>query len=447
MSALESPALESTAAPSRAGSDQLEGLTLTLARIGWVALAALVVALNIAGIPAGYAQLLIVCQPDAPCSRANLTPAELPLLPVERLTIQSYAAFQVWFVTVGAFTFILIGALIFLRRSSSRMALFASITLVLFGGSIGRTAAEGLIGAVEVKGGLIGMLAIGVKFLGTVSFPILFYLFPSGHWAPRWTRWLVIPVVIDGLLLVAVPQALQTRYTIALNLLFVVIVFLTITAQVRRYFYISTLTERQQTKWAVYGFALGAGAFAAITILTSLVFPQAFATPLGNIFTNVAIGTAMSMVPVSIGIAILRSRLFDVDILIKRTLTYGVVTATLAILYLVGVIGLQGIVRPLTGQQGQQPWMIVLTTLVIAALFTPLRRGVQAVVDQRFYRSRYDATRTLERFTTSLRSDIDLASLTEHLIDAVDETMRPAHISLWLRPRLEAQAQRDNAAH
>lgn len=447
MSALESPALASTATPIRASSDQLQGLTLTIARIGWVALATVVVALNIAGIPASYAQLLIVCQLSATCSRVNLTPAELPLLRTEGLTLQSYAAFQVGWVALGAFTFILVGLLIFLRRSSSRMALFASITLVLFGGSIGRTAAEGLLGAFVVSGGLLGLLAIDVKFLGTVGFPVLFYLFPSGHWAPRWTRWLVVPIVIDGLLLVVVPQVIQERYTVALNLFFVAIVTLTIIAQVYRYIAVSTPAERQQTKWVVYGFTLGVSAFGAITVLTSIVFPQAFASPLGSLFTNICIGTAMSMVPVSIGIAILRSRLFDIDILIKRTLIYGVVTATLATLYLIGVVGLQGIVRPMTGQQGQQPWMIVLTTLVIAALFTPLRRGVQEVVDQRFYRSRYNATRTLERFTASLRSDVDLASLTEHLVDVVDETMRPAHISLWLRPRLDAHAQHDNAAH
>lgn len=444
MHALRGLVLASTAAPVRADSDQLQGLTLTLARIGWVALATLVVGLNIAGIPTSYMRLQVVCQQVAYCWSASLTSTEAKLLPAEGLTLQSYAAFQVGWVAIGALAFILVGALIFVRRSSSRMALFASITLVLFGGSIGRTAAEGLIGVFVASGGLLGILAIGVKFLGGVGFPVLFYLFPSGHWAPRWTRWLIIPIALEELALVTLPLDMQVRYTFALNLLFVAMIPTTIIAQVYRYFWVSTPAERQQTKWIVYAFAVGVSAFLAITAWSSLVDPQVFGTPLGNILTNVSIGTAISAIPVSIGIAILRSRLFDIDILIKRTLTYGVVTATLAALYLVGVIGLQGMVRPLTGQQGQQPWMIVLTTLVIAALFTPLRRGVQTVVDQRFYRSRYDATRTLERFTTSLRSDVDLASLTEHLIGAVDETMRPAHISLWLHPRPDQHTQHDN---
>jgi hypothetical protein len=138
--------------------------------------------------------------------------------------------------------------------------------------------------------------------------------------------------------------------------------------------------------------------------------------------------------PISIGIAIVRYRLYDIDILINRTLVYGALSATLALIYFGGVATTQAIFRALTGQQEQPQLAIVISTLLIAALFNPLRRRIQRFIDRRFYRRKYDARKTLEAFSAKLRDETDLDALSDDLVGVVKETMQPSHISLWQRP-------------
>jgi hypothetical protein len=190
--------------------------------------------------------------------------------------------------------------------------------------------------------------------------------------------------------------------------------------------------ERQQLKWLAYG-----------TVLSLLVIVAIIV----SIFTNVDLGFLSSalfylpllIISISAGIAIMRYRLYNIDILINRTLVYGVLTALLALIYFGLVFILQALVRALTGQISQTPLVIVGSTLVIAAIFQPLRRRIQQVIDRRFYRRKYDAARTVEAFSATLRNEVDLNQLREHLISVVQETMQPAHVSLWLR-----QPERDN---
>jgi hypothetical protein len=134
------------------------------------------------------------------------------------------------------------------------------------------------------------------------------------------------------------------------------------------------------------------------------------------------------------GVAIVRYRLYDIDLLINRTLVYGMLTGTLALVYFGGVAATQAIFRTLTGQEEQPQLAIVVSTLVIAALFNPLRRHIQAFIDRRFYRRKYDAAKTLEAFSARLRDETDLGALSDDLVGVVRETMQPAHVSLWLRP-------------
>jgi hypothetical protein len=139
--------------------------------------------------------------------------------------------------------------------------------------------------------------------------------------------------------------------------------------------------------------------------------------------------------PIAVGVAILRHRLYDIDLLVNRTLVYGSLTAVLAATYLGGVVLMQGAFRTLTGQESQLA--IVASTLLIAALFVPLRRRVQSFIDRRFYRKKYDAARTLQDFSTRLRERTDLDGLNAELLGVVWETVQPAHTSLWLRPASE----------
>jgi hypothetical protein len=138
------------------------------------------------------------------------------------------------------------------------------------------------------------------------------------------------------------------------------------------------------------------------------------------------------LVPLSIGVAMMRSGLYEIDVIINRTLVYGSLTATLVVVYLGCVIGLQYMLRALTVEGSNLT--IVASTLLIAALFAPLRWRIQSFIDRRFYRRKYDAAKTLEAFSSRLREETDLGTLGEHLVGVVNETMRPSHISLWLRP-------------
>ncbi len=183
--------------------------------------------------------------------------------------------------------------------------------------------------------------------------------------------------------------------------------------------------ERQQLKWFVYAMAIG--------LIGGLCL---VATAWFNVnITSVSVWTLVTVgMPIAAGIAILRYRLYDIDIIIKRTLVYGSLTAILAALYFALVIGAQHVTQAFTGQRvGQQPVVIVLSTLLIAALFQPLRARLQRWMDRRFYRSRYNAAKTLAAFSATLRSELDPDELRGRLLGVVEETMRPTHVSLWLR--------------
>jgi hypothetical protein len=147
-------------------------------------------------------------------------------------------------------------------------------------------------------------------------------------------------------------------------------------------------------------------------------------------------------VPIAMGIAILRYRLYDIDILINRTLVYGSLTAILVGLYFGGVTATQAVFTALTSQEEQPQLAIVISTLLIAALFNPLRGHIQSFIDRSFYRNKYDAARTLEAFSMKLRDETDLNALSDDLVGVVRETMQPAHVSLWLSPETAPKGKR-----
>ena len=182
--------------------------------------------------------------------------------------------------------------------------------------------------------------------------------------------------------------------------------------------------ERQQIKWLTYGTAI----MAMLIIGGFLVINDPDSPIVGLIFS-----LAIMLLPLSIGISILRNQLYDIDRLINRTLVYGILTILLALVYFALVFGLQALARLITGQISQTPVVVVVSTLVIAALFQPLRRRIQKIIDRRFYRSKYDAAKIIANFSSTLRDEVDLNTLTEHLVAVVQETMQPAHVSLWLR--------------
>jgi hypothetical protein len=200
----------------------------------------------------------------------------------------------------------------------------------------------------------------------------------------------------------------------------------------------ATEVERQQLKWLAYaaaGFALG-----VILVLLSGVLntPAWFDRTANAVFLATSEG-----IIVAIGIAILRYRLYDIDLLINRTLVYGLLTAVLALVYFGGVTATQALFRTLTSEEQLPQLIVVASTLLIAALFTPLRRRIQSFIDRSFYRSKYDAAKTLEGFSIKLRDETDLEALSGDLVEVVRETMQPAHVSLWLRPETAPKGGRE----
>jgi hypothetical protein len=187
--------------------------------------------------------------------------------------------------------------------------------------------------------------------------------------------------------------------------------------------------EREQIKWLAY---------AGAVLLTGAILLYAGPDPLNGLWIR-QVGFALWVIgfvglPIAIGIAIFKYRLYEIDILINRTLVYGSLTGALVLMYFGSVATTQVIFRVLTGQEEQPQLVIVVSTLVIAALFNPLRRRIQALIDRRFYRRKYDAAKTLETYSAKLRDETDLDALNAELIGVVNETMQPAHVSLWLRP-------------
>jgi hypothetical protein len=210
--------------------------------------------------------------------------------------------------------------------------------------------------------------------------------------------------------------------------------------------------ERQQLKWFLF-----AAAPATVCLNLILLDPHRHPTVATNV-TDFPFSTAgilpwevfnyvlyvavfaLLVIPVCTYIAILKYRLYDIDIIINRTLVYGTLTITLVAVYLSGIVVLQRLFVLLTGQQSTLA--VVASTLLIAALFTPLRRRIQSFIDRRFYRSKYDATKTLEAFSAQLRDETDLGALSDNLVGIVRETMQPAHVSLWLRPEASRNGER-----
>jgi len=194
--------------------------------------------------------------------------------------------------------------------------------------------------------------------------------------------------------------------------------------------------EPQQLKWFALAAVLG-GASVVDKVLSFFVAQLLSLDPqLGDTLWNLLGAATNTGLYVAVGVAILRYRLYEIDILINRTLVYGSLTLSLAVVYFGGVTVTQAIFRALTGQEEQPQLAVVVSTLVIAALFNPLRRRIQSFIDRRFYRRRYDAAKTLEAFSAKLRNETDLDTLRDDLVGVVRETMQPAHVSLWLRPEL-----------
>jgi hypothetical protein len=198
--------------------------------------------------------------------------------------------------------------------------------------------------------------------------------------------------------------------------------------------------ERQQVKWFAYAVAV-----LATSATLAYVAPESMGVGWLGWISSVLVIASLVGLPVTMGIAILRYHLYNIDLIINRTLVYGSLTALLALVYFGGVVLTEAIFRAITGQERQPQLAVIVATLVIAALFTPLRHSIQGFIDRRFYRRKYDARKTLEDFSAKMREETDLDALSDDLTSVIRESMQPAHVSLWLRP--DTPSKEDEQAH
>jgi len=410
----------------------LHGRWLLLARLIWVALAIVFIGTFLASIPPGFEMLRTPCNEDCPTDVLTLSSEEVAVLPDIGLTLDSYATFQQSFqLLIAIFQIALVG-LIFWRRSHEWPGLLFSGAM-LMGATMGFSPTSEILALKYVWIDLLVNVLLSMTIVGLI---LVLLQFPDGRFVPWWT--FPIPVLIGGLLLYAsvVTEGMMFVATGALSLVLVVALLAGVGAaffaQIYRYVRVSDTIQRQQTKWVVLGLALMIAVLFLWTFAFELFPPLPGPTRLYvNIFGGAIIYIMLLLYVLFFAIAILRYRLWDVDVLINRTLVYVALTASLALVYLAVVIGIQSVFRGITGQESDLA--MVVSTLIIAVLFVPLRRRIQAVIDRRFYRKRYDAERTLAAFSTAARDEVDMARLSQALIAMVEDTMQPSHASLWLR--------------
>ncbi|MGE5335116.1 MAG: hypothetical protein ACM3N4_10485 [Nitrososphaerota archaeon] len=412
----------------------LHGRWLLVARVGWIVLTLMILAFNVVMLPRFVTLLRTPCPPGPRCFYLQLTPYDQRFLRQSGLSVGFLATYQAALFIAVIVVYCAIAAIIFWRRAADRMALFCAFMLVIFGG-VGFTAIlqDSLATAPPLWYGLMGILYV----LGQSGFVIFFLLFPNGRFVPRWSRWLVPLIVAYWAYEVFFSNLIYEEQFSASTFLFFGVVLTPVAAQIYRYRRVSTHRERQQTKWVVFGFALAmVGLVLFITLANTMLPADVLQSSVLTTFVQQTLSSGfLLVVPISIAIAILRSRLYDIDVLINRTLVYGSLTAILALIYAGGVIGAQAVINGVAQRQSSEssPVLIVVTTLLIAALFQPLRRRLQRVIDRRFYRRKYNVEQTLSAFSATLRQEIDLRDLNEHLLNVVQQTMEPTTLSLWLR--------------
>src|SRR6185312_908442 len=376
-------------APGKSGSrtvvtdnanTRLSGSWLMLARAVWLALVVLSLGVTVAGLPVYYSQLQTACIGPVRCSVLGALNAKaIQALPVLGFSMNGYATFATIFIIVIALIWSGVGFIIFWRRSDDWLALLAAFFLVMFNITYPGTPAYAL--AIAYPALMLPVTLMSI--LGQASLIFFTLLFPSGRLVPRWIGLILLLGIIQTAASAFPPTSpfSENYWPYWFDTLVNLVVYGgTIFSQVSRYSRVSTPVERQQTKWVVLGLSIVLMGFIVFTLLFSVFFPQFYApNTLYSLLPDLAYPLLFLLLPFSIGMAILRYRLYDIDILINRTLVYGSLTALLALLYFGLIVALQSLFQGMFHQNNTVA--IVVSTLVIAALFQPLRRRIQAIID------------------------------------------------------------------
>jgi hypothetical protein len=376
------------------------------------------VTMLVVGVPTRYAEVSTVCT-GGPCLEDAewMKPAGAGNLAALGLSVPAYAALSVGLLALGQVACMVLSALLAWRGGNDRAAAIFAVLLAL----------QGNLAAPESSpvAGFNALLAVN-ELVQAASVMAFLFLFPTATWVPRWAGaylagWLAFNAAFRSW-----PSLPNAVFAVLDNAQWIITLLLAISAQLYRYFVLSNDRQRLQTRWMLA--TLVAVLAGTILLEATTPAPGSLSFLLSQFISNLI----NPLLFVSIVVAIWRHRLWDIDLIIRRTLIYSVLSLLLAGVYLGTVLVLQTVLRPLTGQRDSS-LVTVLSTLAIAALFVPLRRRVQAFIDRRFYRRKYDAAHVAAEFAGRVRDEVELERLTQQLLDTVQTTLQPAHTSLWLR--------------
>ncbi len=354
-----------------------------------------------------------LCRPTS-CTAYRLDAVGASALSAHHVSLTAYAVLTLITLGLLSVTWYGLAGLIMLRKPDDRGAVLAAFFLVLFP-------------LLEIATWIPSAPLLLKTVLPAVGITVLLLfclLFPDGRFAPAWTRW-IIPLAILGGISAVFPMTIRAP-------IFAIALAAVVAAQIARFRSVLSWSYRQQTKWALYGVATASVGFAAL-VVGAILLPST-QTGRGGLFTSFANSTGLALaaspIPVTIGIAILRYHLWDINRVASLTLVYSTLTIVLAGIYAGGVIGLQHVLQLVTGRGSSIA--VALSTLAVAALFGPLRRRIQARIDRYFFRARYDAARIVSSFAGRLRHEFELTNLTHDLTGVIEETLSPEHVSIWL---------------
>jgi hypothetical protein len=401
----------------------------------WVVVALGTLLLVILSIKLRYQQLSSVT-PNPVIPNGQLLPLEIQALAEIGVSIQFYAGWITFLEGLTAIEFLLLGMAVFLIRSKEWMPLIFALGMVGLGAYT-----SPLTSPLDDLTPTLTAVTLSMRAIMFSSLIVAFLLFPNGRFIPSWTIGLALVWTAFNLAsLIYQPFQMKSsmvwvEFTQVLLLLWAFFWLILIAVlQVYRYRRYSSPVERQQTKWVVYGLAVSVLVMMAAGI--PFILLQILSTdPVTLIIARLVVVTvtllALSFMGASFAVAILRYRLWDIDLIIRRTAVYGALTLTLLLIYFTSVVLFQQIALQVSG--GSSPLAVIFSTLVIAALFNPLRRRIQNDIDRHFYRRKYDAVLTLANFAATARLEVDQEHLAKRLVEVVDDAMQPEHVSIWLK--------------
>lgn len=409
---------------------RVQGWALLLARGLWLGIVILAPGMFLFAIPARFEQLMTPT-PTGDDALVILSLNEAALLVQRGVPLALYALYFIAAELIFALVYVIMGVVVYLRKPDERIAWVASITLIAFGVLVPATPR-----VLDVPDSPWAFPVHLIQNIGWISFATMFYLFPDGRFVPRWTRFLPILFFAWAVAWLVFPLANPFNWPLALALVgFFGLFAVGALAQMYRYFMVSTPLQRAQTKWVVLAFGIATVGI-LIFLVPLLLVPTTREPGLTRVlFHMVGISVfsiSLLAIPVGLDIAIRRFRLWDIEVILRKTSIYTTLTLTLALIYFGTVLLLQQILVQLTGQR-QNELVTVISTLAIAALFVPLRTRIQDVIDKRFYRRKYDAAKVLQSFGETVRDETDLEKLTGRLMQVVNETMQPRSVSIWLK--------------